>query len=287
MKKSIFFGTTGLTSTSANTVANWAKEYVAKTPSISLVTESIKVIGSDDLTVVSLGDTEINTAYLKTKAKAYSLIAWLREAIKAREELAASVMRLTVSDYCKMKGIEEPITPEQDIPLTEKEYWDAQPLKERNRYYELETELSVLGKFIHPAGDFSDARKYLNECLKNPITVTENGRDTIIRYYKPSIDPAKVEEVFFELQKKHRELQSQLNKMKYECEKAVSESSDASLIKYSKEFEAYRNKREQLTNELNKYKFDQKAELMKLKIVIPDSLQDIYQIITNLGNSKA
>lgn len=283
MKKSIFFGTTGLTSTSANTVANWAKEYVAKTPSISLVTESIKVIGSVDLTVISRGDTEINTAYLKTKAKAYSLIAWLREAIKAREELASSIIKLTISDYCKMKGIEEPIAPVQDIPLTEKEYWDAQPLKERNRYYELEAELSVLGKFIHPSGDFSNARKYLNECP--PISVTENGRDTIIHYYKPSISPEKVEEIFFELQKKHRELQSQLNKMKYECEKAVSESSDASLIKYSKEFEAYKNRREQLTNELNKYKFDQKAELMKLKIVIPDSLQDIYQVITNLGKA--
>lgn len=287
MIKSIFFGTTGLTSTSANTVANWAKEYVAKTPSISFVGESIKVIGSNDQTIIKKGDTEIDTEYLKTKAKAYSLIAWLREAIKTREELASSIMRLTIEDYCKLKGIEEPIAPVADTPLTEKEYWDAQPLKERNRYYELEAELSVLGKFIHPNGDFAEARKYLNECLKHPISVSENGRDTIIHYYQPTVDPAKVEEVFFELQKKHRELQSQFNKLKYECEKAVSESSDASLIKYNKEFEAYKNEREKLMNELNKYKFDQKAELMKLKIVIPDSLQEIYQIITNLGNSKA
>ena len=41
---------------------------------------------------------------------------------------------------------------------------------------------------------------------------------------KQKVDVAEVDNVFFELQKKHREIQAQLNAMKYNCEQAINES---------------------------------------------------------------
>lgn len=168
-----------LTSTSANHVANLAKEYI----------QGVK-----------------------------SLIAWLREGIKAKENL--------------MNGMVKPETPNYGHVLTEVEYYASLPIKKRNRYYQLETEAAVLGKYIHPDGHLSDARKELKDKLQHPHKVDGRGRDALIYTYTPTVDVAEVDNVFFELQKKHREIQAQLNAMKHSCEQAINESTNKVNTEY-------------------------------------------------------
>lgn len=286
MNKSIYFGKSGITSTSANTVANWAKEYVSQMPKMNFVDTTLSLLGSNNSELISKGITSIDTDFLYKRAKAYSLIAWLREAIKARDTLKKSVENLSLDDYCSLIGVEEPIMPDKGHVLTEEEYWDSRSIKERNRYYELETLCSVIGKFIHPDSPFSNARKELNEYINNPINVVENGRDTVIYKYVPSISPEEVEKTFFALQAKHREYQSQLNAMKYECENACMQSETEVQNKYVSEITTYQTTVKKLQAELNKYKHDKMLEISKLKIVIPESLVDIYNEISNLGKTS-
>lgn len=285
MNTKIYFGTSGITSTSANTVANWAKEYVKNIPTMSFVNKYISLIGDSHKELVSSGINNIDTAFLKKKAKAYSLIAWIREAIKAKEKLIKEIETLGLEEYCVLKGITYPQEPVEDHILTEEEYWDSKSTKERNKYYELETSLSVLGKFIHPEGNFANARDYLQDKINNPIDVSDNGRDTIITRYEPSISLKDVESKFFELQAKHRELQSQLNAMKYECEKACIQSETEVKTKYQKEYNTYNTLRSKLYADLSKYKRDQVNEIIKLKIIIPDSLQEIFKEVSQLGKN--
>ena len=101
----IFFSADGqgLTSTSANHVANLAKEMVrvleTTLASMVLYSASVALIGSDTENKLNMGaaadDLTDMPRKLRTIAKAKSLIAWLREAIKAKERLAAEAANYT------------------------------------------------------------------------------------------------------------------------------------------------------------------------------------------------
>ena len=161
-KDMIFFATDGqgLTSTSANHVANLAKEMIrgleSSLASLTLYATSVSLIGSETSDLLTQGAQSGELAdvqrKLHTVAKAKSLIAWLREAIKAKDRLLKEAEEMTNTDYIKLKGLEEVKTPKSRHALTEDEYYASLSMNERNRYYELETLAAVLGKAIHPDG---------------------------------------------------------------------------------------------------------------------------------------
>lgn len=102
MKKDMIFFSTegkGLTSTSANHIANLAKEMVREIETfvsgLTLYSTSVVLIGNDNVNIINEGDTAEALDKVKTQlhtiAKANSLIAWLREAIKAKERLQKEV----------------------------------------------------------------------------------------------------------------------------------------------------------------------------------------------------
>ena len=82
---------------------------------------SVSVIGSSEKHVIESG---INSDSFKNIpvmiaaiAKSKSLIAWLREAISARDRLKSEINSFTEAQYCVMKGIELPIKPEYEDVL--------------------------------------------------------------------------------------------------------------------------------------------------------------------------
>ena len=88
-----FFGTEGLTSTSANHISNLAKEYSqsleAELNATSFVEQSIAIVGSMDKTVSDKGTPEILdncSNHIDNIVAAKALIAWLREGIKMKEK---------------------------------------------------------------------------------------------------------------------------------------------------------------------------------------------------------
>lgn len=284
------------TSTSANTVANWAKEYY-QTLEIALekmkfYSKSVNLIGQAESSIIFNGMDneellEIPKA-IKQIAECKSLIAWLREAIKARESLNKEVLRLTISDYCKYKGIEEPKVPnDSDYPvLTEDDYWASKSIKERNAYYELETKVAVLGKYIHNEGVFSKAREDMKEKANEPHTIIGSGRDATIYNYSVTVAPSEVDSLFFEMQQKHREYQASLNALKFECQKTIETSEMQANTAYSEAMNDYRTVIGIIQADTIKWKKERQTELGKLKIILPDSLKDIYEKIASLGKKK-
>ena len=228
-KDLIFFKKEGeegvaLTSTSANHIANLAKEYIqgveTQLNNICFFNAEVALIGSvGGASIIQSGvPSEVLDnlqSMLDEVAQAKSLIAWLREGIKAKENLMKDLQTTSLEDWCKENGIVKPESPDYGHVLTETEYYTSLPIKERNRYYQLETEAAVFGKYIHPDGHLADARQELKDKLQHPHEVDGRGRDSLIYTYTPTVDVAQVDNVFFELQKKHREIQAQLNAMKY------------------------------------------------------------------------
>lgn len=294
MKKDMIFFSAdgnGLTSTSANHIANLAKEKIREIETalarLTLYSTSVALIGNDTVNIINEGDTiatlDMVKSQLHTIAKAHSLIAWLREAIKAKERLLTEVEDLSADDYLKLRGIEKPKMPEKETALTEDEYYASLSIDERNRYYSLEALASVLGKAVHPGGAIAGAREQLNERIKKPKTVEGKGRDALIYAYAPTVEASQVDDVFFALQKEFREIQASLNAMKFDCRRAVKESEIEVQTAYADAYAEYQAEQTRIQNELSAYKKKRVSEIGNFKIVIPSSLAGIYEEVANLG----
>lgn len=281
-----------LSSTSANHIANLAKEYIqgveTQLNNICFFNAEVALVGSvgGASTIQTGGTSEVLNdlqSLLEGVAQAKSLIAWLREGIKAKENLMRGLQTISLEDWCEENGIVKPKTPNYGHVLTEIEYYASLPIKERNRYYQLETEAAVFGKYIHPDGHLSNARKELKDKLQHPHKVDGRGRDALIYTYTPTVDVAEVDNVFFELQKKHREIQAQLNAMKYSCEQAINESTNKVNTEYMAASQKYQAELKDVLGAFKTWKDEKSQEYSKLKIIVPNSLLGIYNTINSLG----
>ena len=62
------------------------------------------------------------------------------------------------------------------------------------------------------------------DAYTNPTKVEGSGTDTIVYSYDPSVSSDKVENTFFALQQKHRDISARLNKIKFKIDKMVKDS---------------------------------------------------------------
>lgn len=286
-KDKIFFGESGLTTTSANYIANLCKEayqYLEeKLNSIQFYTQKIKLISSNESSLLSQGTNDIEDIPLALKevASLKSLIAWLREAIKAKENLIKEAKNLSYEDF----NIEVPVQPVCEETLTEDAYIASLNIKQRNRYYYLDTLCAVLGSYIHPNGAFSKARKKLREVMNHPTIVEGSGRDAIIYTSEQSIDFDVVEDTFMSLQQEYRSYQAELNSMKHQMETAIQEDRSKKSLVYQEAFAKWSYEMEKLNTELKIKKDKAIADAQALKIIIPDSLKPIYDKVKDLGKN--
>lgn len=279
--RSPFFGENGLTSTSANHIANIAKEYYqsleTELNATNFVKEEISIVGSIEKTQTNTGTPDILTTADENINKiiaAKSLIAWLREAIKLKNALTAQLNHYTSDEYNALKMPERPHVKTQEEILAE---WDV---KDRERYLTLETECAVIGNYIHPKGPYARAKKELFDKTVKPVETSLQGRDTIITYYTPIFTKDVVEEKFFELQKRHRAAQAELNSLKSKLEKEEIEWRDNVSREYMKALEEYSAKKAELAEADKLYVEEQRKRIEKLKIIIPKHHQEIYQLLT-------
>ena len=295
-KDLIFFSAEGrgLTSTSANHVANMAKEMIhileARLAAMVFYSTEVSLIGSGSVNVLRKGadadDVKSVSGMLHRVAEAKSLIAWLREAIKAKDRLLKRAEDLSLEEFARIEGLTIPEAPVMEEALTEDGYYGGLSLDERNRYYELETLAAVIGKEIHPGGHFADARDDLAQRTQNPRSVEGDGRDTLIYSYEPSVGAELIETVYFDLQKQYREAQAKLNAMKYECEKAVTDSKVKVSTDYTKALERWNGEMQTIRSRHAEYIRKKVREYGGLKIIIPDSLDGIYQEVSHLGKGQ-
>lgn len=293
----VFFENGFMTSTEAQNICNIAKEAVTNE--------------HERLSAVSFYDTEIASiispeAFIKTKispndiswisesldkiGRYNALNAWLKEAIKAKEEAMAEV---DIMDVTTLDFYEDYIKPEEptigyDSFDEEKvmSEWSADKL---NRYYTLNSEAAVIGKYIHDSGAIAKARKDLVNKMANPSTVSGQGRETIVYKYIPSVDTEVVEGIYMSLLAKHRKLNAELNSLKAEIKETINKKNiEASIAFRDKHTEweykisEYYSLVKQRDAKINEYKISEKERISKLKINVPSSLMDTYKEIKAL-----
>lgn len=207
MKKcnEVFFSDKGMTSTSANHLANIAAEVVQarklELENVTFISEYISVLGTNrEKVLVVEGNSAEDITRIKESLKfiseANSFIAWVREAIKAKEEELNEISNISLEDYCNLMKVEVPLLPSRMKKSSMKTFgtWN---IKERNEYYSLEAYSAAIGKFIHPNGAFSKARKQLQAKLTRPHSVDKSSSSNIVIYdYIPSVELSTVEDSF-------------------------------------------------------------------------------------------
>ncbi len=290
----VFFGENGLTSTSANHIANMAKEFAQNIEmgilyKFDFYSTHVGLIGSPDKSQTSVGMTpeELRDIphYLKQVSEAKSLIAWLREAIKARENLLNAINKKDIEEWFKERGMDFWGQPKRPDSITKDEYIASLNIKERNRIYELQTTCAVFGKFIHPDGTYSNARKNLLKISGAPFEVKGEGRDALVYEYKPTCDEHDVNEVFFNLQAEHRSKQAELNSILHDIDEQVRAENMKRNSEYAEKVREWDVEGKKQLAEFEAWKSEESKKIADLKIVIPDHLAKIYEAINMLGKN--
>lgn len=292
----VFFENGFMTSTEAQNICNIAKEAVTNE--------------HERLSAVSFYDTEIASiispeAFIKTKispndiswisesldkiGRYNALNAWLKEAIKAKEEAMDEV---DIMDVTTLDFYEDYIKPEEPTicyDFDEEQIMSEWSANKLNRYYTLNSEAAVIGKYIHDSGAIAKARKDLVNKMANPSTVSGQGRETIVYKYIPSVDTEVVEGIYMSLLAKHRKLNAELNSLKAEIKETINKKNiEASIAFRDKHTEweykisEYYSLVKQRDAKINEYKISEKERISKLKINVPSSLMDTYKEIKAL-----
>lgn len=270
------FGPEGYTSTSANHIANIAKEKAteieAKLNSITFVTKSVSLISSDEKKVIkqpSTSPTEIEWL-IEEKGKLYSLMAWLREAIKKKDAELERISDIGPSDLESY-----PVRPNVPKTVTGEDAILAFNTKELNEYISLQAQCAVIGKYIHPEGEYSVARNQYYKCLETPYVVKGEGRDTLIYQTEQTAESKDVDDTFFRLQAKHRELQARLNRYEYRIKQFISNYTQDLNEEYNRQFNAYMIEKQKFDSQFKIAKQQLLESVSNLRIIIPKALEPI------------
>lgn len=293
----IYFTTEeGMTSTSAQHVSAMANVMVQDIKQhimgLRLYQKSIRVIGDAEVTVETVNNTLPEIAEsVKRICKANALIAWLREAVKEREQAQKYVSDMSLDDWMKKQGIEKPISPEppQMPRINFQDYKTildtGLSVKEYNRFVELNSALAVYGEMIHEKGLLTRQKSELARIMQNPTEVKESGRDTIITTYKVDVNiSADIDNLYTELQSEYRKLQAEKNgieakfsnlAMDYQTRK--NDEWKAANAQFDRDLQKVNSELVGIQTQMKEWKKQRLEELAALKIIIPDALKPLYK----------
>ena len=292
----VFFKNGFLTSTEAQNICNVANEVIAGlTDSLNTVqfynTTITSIVSSDNAVNAGKGTTDtswIQDAIIKI-GQYNSLIAWLKEAIKNKEEALGELSSTRIQDWSEYKDYPTPKSPSKKATVTKDDVIKNLDTIKLNKYFTLQSRAAVIGKFIHETGSVSRAKVMLNKVIAEPNKISGAGRDTVVYRYTPSVEVAEVNGMFLSLMSEHRNLNAQLNNIKAD---AIEEANKQNIANeqeyqkartaYSKEYNDWLDKIEDLQSRFNQYIITEKEKISKLKINVPDSLMETYKSIKAL-----
>ena len=292
----IYFGEEGMTSTSAQHVSAMANVMVQDVKQhlmgLRLYEKSIRVIGDVECKVEEVNNTlpEISDG-VKQICKANALIAWLREAVKEREQAQQYIQDMTLDKWMELQGIEKPASPVPPM-MPKINFQDYKTIldtglsvKEYNRFVELNSALAVYGEMIHDKGLLTRQKNELARILQNPTEVKESGRDTIITTYKVDVNVAvDIDKLYTELQSDYRKLQAEKNgieakfsnlAMDYQTRKM--EEWKAAKAQYDRDLTRVNSELVGIQTQMQEWKKQRLEELAALKIIIPNDLKALYK----------
>lgn len=183
--------------------------------------------------------------------------------------------------------VEVPLLPSRMQEVTEEDILGTWNIKERNEYYSLEAYSAAIGKFIHPNGAFSKARKQLQAKLTRPHSVDKSSSSNIVIYdYIPSVELSTVEDSFLEMQNMHRALTARLNQLKFRLKTEAAELTRKRHDEWHMFADEMNSRRQKLYSDLITYKNSETQKISQLKIVIPEALKEVFDFLQNIQNAK-
>jgi hypothetical protein len=288
----VFFSDKGLTSTSANHLANIAQEWIVSSEAvlrnINFVTTTIDIVGSpaDSGKIISKGYDEEKLfavrGLLEEIAQMNAFCAWMREAVKAKDAELKAVADMEFDKWMEINSIEL-TQPKAEKEITADDIIAQMNVKERNEYFYLEAVSATIGKCIHPNGAFSTARANLNDKINKPYSTNGLGKETLIYAYTPSVNAEKVENVFFELQKWYRSNEQRLNQIKYDIKRKAMAANLERNQKFKEANAEYKIKFKEYFAQFNEWKIKETERISQLKIVVPQALEKIFEKLSESG----
>ena len=204
---------------------------------------------------------------------------------------------LTLAQFCISGGLDKksgkyyaaPNSPSRKARVEKEDLIKNLDAIKLNKYFTLQSRAAAIGKFIHETGSVSRAKVMLNKVIAEPNKISGAGRDTVVYRYTPSVEVAEVNGMFLSLMSEHRNLNAQLNSIKAD---AIEEANKQNIANeqeyqkartaYSKEYNDWLDKIEDLQSRFNQYIITEKEKISKLKINVPDSLMETYKSIKAL-----
>lgn len=293
-KNKIFFGDHGITATSANYLANIAKEEVVQDreelDEANFITETIRKVssgvapdiareGKDDVYVAGIPKLIQHIAAMD------SFCAWIREAIKAKEDEVNYWSSYTVQDYADSIGETVPMYVQKEH-VTEDDIIAEMNVKEREEYLALNSTAAAFGQYIHPLGKLNIARKALHKGLANPSKLVDRVSDTYVFSNQASAKPELVDSVFDSLQNSHRTYEQRLNSIKSRIKDEVTRRNQEIDAENAEEIRRVIVQTEELNIRFREYVRGKLAETQKLKIVIPEKLKPVYEYLNLKGKDE-
>lgn len=292
-------GELGMTMTSANKMANLAKE---RNREAMLFVESLKfyksvislLVAPKEKVVLSEGTPGNESTFhtirsaLNTIARYNAFIAWIREAIAAKNALISEANNKTIFQWCKEQGIEYPKAPENNVEqlLWENRSFGKATIEEMARWYIHQAKASVFGQAIHPSGSIAKAREALMEVNLKPATAVGTGKETIIETKVPTANNEAVTEFYMSLQSEWRHAESAVNESKSRWEAENYEN----LLRFKNEYNEcqrqYEARVNYLKSEWERWIYEECQRIGRLKIRIPHVFQPILQELLALGKES-
>lgn len=292
----VFLSDVGITSTSANHLANIAQETIvgheAQLTLVNFVSTTLDIVGSEAHSgkLIAQGYTRDKVQQipqlLGEMAEMNAFCAWVREAIKAKEREQQAVLETTFEEWSKLEGHTIPEYPYHE-EVGEEEALAELNIKERNRYLRLEALAATIGKFIHSGRELSKAREQLKAAINKPYATQGEGASTLIYHHSPSVDEAEVEQLFFSLQQQHREQERELNQMKWSIKQRLSELRLERIAELREAQTAVTERIQQLQADYNRWQTKEHTRISKLKIAIPEELRPTLERLELLAEKHA
>jgi hypothetical protein len=296
--KELFFTTGhGLNSSEANHIANVIGEMVQscfrKLSQFTTVTATVTIDGKQlSKSKANFEESQFcDQAYLAPGL--YQLSAWLREAVKAKEQM----LRDTESSQCPPYMLEQftkepPLRPieQRDVDFT----WGLEQLdvKARSRYLALEAKAAAIGKVIHDGGDLARLRAELSLPALDWVRAPD-GKNYPVEVNVDEQMQKSVEKLFMEMQREHREASKRLNAIKHQVNELVTQenvnrrrSNVAAYKAWESDYAGWGREQEECNarnaaamQEWRRQQVEERGRIAALKVLIPDSLQEVLNTV--------
>lgn len=291
----VFFGESGITSTSATYLCNIARELLkdieSSLNSISFITEEVTLFGSENKIRTKEGYNLSELSDLDSKltkaAQLKAFIAWMSEGIKAKDVESERLKEYTLSDFTK--DFPEYIVQRSENSTLDINYGLGElSISERVKYLFSEALTSSIGKYIHNNGALRKAYSELLNIAHNKVNITTEAKDSIVVVTNkiPSVDTKEVEKIMLKYQDLRRENEKVLNSLKSKVKDYDHEYQMYLNLEQKVDVESYKEDMEIVRSKYNEYVLNKRSEIENFKIIIPDELRDIYNTLHTLSKEK-